>query len=402
VTANPVPSRTRGLPRLTWVGLALLLAGCTVAPTRLPPPSAPPSAPPTTPAPAPRPAADPAGEPEAPATPEAPASAPTPPVAVENDDPWQRLRGGLRFADCANPDATMAAAQLRLLRDRAALQRQLRRVLPELDYVLGEVERQQLPAEFALLPLVESGFRPLPARGNRPAGIWQFMPTTARAQGLRIDARRDDRLGLVASTAAALRLLANLGDSFDGDWALATMAFNAGEFRVKRALASAGPDARSPQQLRLGATNRNHLARLRALACIVADPGGAGVVLDPLAADERLVVFPLLNGTTIAEAARDAGVAPARLRTLNAAPLETRLRAGEPFVLPRRAVAALATAQARARESADLPHTEYIVRAGDSLWTIARRHGSTVDELARHNRIDPARPLRPGQVLMLP
>jgi membrane-bound lytic murein transglycosylase D len=375
----------------------LLLAGCTGSPLRPPaPPTATPASPPA-----------PTAEPVQPAPVAAPPSAPQPPapapsVAPATDDPWQRLRDGARFADCANPDATMDAARARLLRDPAALQRQLQRVLPELDYVLGELERRGLPTEFALLPLVESGFRPLPARGNRPAGIWQFMPATARTYGLRVDARRDDRLGLAQSTTAALRLLEHLGARFDGDWSLATMAFNAGEFRVKRALAAAPADARSPQGLRLGTINRNHLARLRALACIVAGPGAAGIVLPPLDADDRLLAVPLVAGTTIARAARDTGIAPARLRALNAAPVEPRLRAGEPIVLPRRALAAHAAAQARLRGSGDAADGEYTVRAGDSLWTIARRHDCTVLEIARHNRIDPARPLRPGQVLLLP
>lgn len=396
--ANRAPTRTRGLPRALVLGL-LLLAGCTGPPLRPPaPPAATPAPPPTAETAQPAPVAPVA----APPTPTPPPPAAAPPAAPATDDPWQRLRDGSRFADCANPDATMDAARARLLRDPAALQRQLQRVLPELDYVLGELERHGLPTEFALLPLVESGFRPLPARGNRPAGIWQFMPSTAREHGLRIDARRDDRLGLAASTVAALRLLERLGASFDGDWALATMAFNAGEFRVKRALAAAPADARGPRGLALGAINRNHLARLRSLACIVAAPGAAGIALPPLDPDDRLHAVPLVAGTTIARAARDTGIAPARLRALNAAPVEPRLRAGEPIVLPRRALAAHAAAQARLRGSADAADDEYIVRAGDSLWKIARRHDRTVLEIARHNRIDPARPLRPGQVLLLP
>jgi membrane-bound lytic murein transglycosylase D len=392
VPANRAPTRTRGLSRLPVV-VALLLAGCAVAPTR-PPPS-------TAPFPAPPPTADPATP--APSTAAvAPQPATTAPALPSTDDPWQRLRNGLRFANCDAPDATVDAARSRLLRDPAALQRQLQRVLPELEFVLAAIERRGLPTEFALLPLVESGFRPVPARGNRPAGIWQFMPATARAYGLRIDAQRDDRLGLASSTTAALRLLEHLGTAFDGDWSLATMAFNAGEFRVKRALAAVAADPRGSRVLPLGAINRNHLGRLRALACLVAAPAAAGVELPVLDGDDRLLALPLLAGTTLARAAGDFGIAPTRLRALNAAPLAPRLRAGETIVLPRRALAAHAAAQARLRGSADPSADAYTVRAGDSLWTIARRHDTTVQSLARHNRLDPARALRPGQVLQLP
>jgi membrane-bound lytic murein transglycosylase D len=42
----------------------------------------------------------------------------------------------------------------------------------------------------------------------------------------------------------------------------------------------------------------------------------------------------------------------------------------------------------------------HVVRSGESLWLIARRHGLTVAELLRYNRLDSSR-LTPGQRLRL-
>jgi len=42
-----------------------------------------------------------------------------------------------------------------------------------------------------------------------------------------------------------------------------------------------------------------------------------------------------------------------------------------------------------------------VVRRGDSLWAIARRHGMNVHTLARLNGLSPGQPLRPGQRLRL-
>jgi LysM repeat protein len=62
--------------------------------------------------------------------------------------------------------------------------------------------------------------------------------------------------------------------------------------------------------------------------------------------------------------------------------------------------------QLRARQAtrvaeATVPAEPYTVRSGDSLWTIARRHGTSVDELRALNNIRGSRIL-PGQVLEVP
>ncbi|MGN0836468.1 MAG: LysM peptidoglycan-binding domain-containing protein [Akkermansia sp.] len=44
----------------------------------------------------------------------------------------------------------------------------------------------------------------------------------------------------------------------------------------------------------------------------------------------------------------------------------------------------------------------YTVRAGDTLYAIARRHACSPDALIRANALDPAKPLRIGQQLRLP
>jgi hypothetical protein len=58
-------------------------------------------------------------------------------------------------------------------------------------------------------------------------------------------------------------------------------------------------------------------------------------------------------------------------------------------------------AYAAAAGSADASGAQYRVRRGDSLWTIARRHGTTVDEIKRVNNLRTSRILA-GQVIQLP
>lgn len=74
-------------------------------------------------------------------------------------------------------------------------------------------------------------------------------------------------------------------------------------------------------------------------------------------------------------------------------------------VFPQKYHAYVATLQeddaVRVAQQAPLDRTEYKVRAGDSLWTIARSHGLSVDELRALNNIRGSR-IYAGQVLEIP
>jgi LysM repeat protein len=63
-----------------------------------------------------------------------------------------------------------------------------------------------------------------------------------------------------------------------------------------------------------------------------------------------------------------------------------------------RAAAASAASAARSSHESDV---RYRVRSGDSLWTIARRHGTSVEEIKRANELRSSRILA-GQVLLIP
>lgn len=58
-------------------------------------------------------------------------------------------------------------------------------------------------------------------------------------------------------------------------------------------------------------------------------------------------------------------------------------------------------ASARGGDGARAAEFRYVVRSGDSLWTIARRHGTTVSELRSANGIRGSR-IHAGQVLTVP
>ncbi|WCT11805.1 lytic transglycosylase domain-containing protein [Mucilaginibacter jinjuensis] len=91
-----------------------------------------------------------------------------------------------------------------------------------------------IPEDFKYIPLVESGLK----SGTSPkgaAGLWQFMPQTARDYGLKVGKGVDERLNVRKSTIAACKYLRELYGEFNS-WTLTAAAYNGGSPRVARAI----------------------------------------------------------------------------------------------------------------------------------------------------------------------
>jgi membrane-bound lytic murein transglycosylase D len=101
------------------------------------------------------------------------------------------------------------------------------------------LEAYGLPLELKYLAVVESALNPRALSRVRAQGLWQFMLSTGKLYGLKVNNYLDDRCDPRASTDAACRYLRDLHELF-GDWSLALAAYNSGPGNVRKAIRRSG------------------------------------------------------------------------------------------------------------------------------------------------------------------
>ncbi|MBP1689147.1 MAG: LysM peptidoglycan-binding protein [Deltaproteobacteria bacterium] len=322
------------------------------------------------------------------------------------------------FPDVDNPSRFLDAAADDRIRSQTGLRERFaagvevaRGHLPEMEAVF---RREGLPIELTRLPLVESCFNLHAYSKVGAAGIWQFMPSTARLY-MQVDRALDERRDPIVSTRAAARFL-RANYNVLGSWPLAITAYNHGRAGVANAVATVGSDdlmviIREYQGPAFKFASRNFYAEFLAALDVERHAsqyfGGLSPVRRP-----RTDSVILSDRVTIQAAARASGSDVGTLAQLN--PALTRDVVAGKFPIPkgyalRIPVGSAANfqvryASVRAEEKRAAAKPRYVVhrvKAGQTLAGIAKRHGTTVAALRRHNKLRADR-VRPGQSLTIP
>ena len=333
-------------------------------------------------------------------------------------DIHKRFRAHLAEPECSNASprwrAHYAAMPKRMSKEDDEL-------LALFGYVVDEFIKAGLPTEYALVPVIESRYNPAARSSAGPAGMWQFIGLTARNQGITMRAGYDGRYSVVESTRAAVRYFKILHSMFGGNWRVAIMGYNAGEYRVIGAIKRSGMSQRKADANKIEgvpALTRAYVEKLHAISCLIEQADDRKQWMESI---DRPV--PILAAEVVEDGAgsldawaRARQLDPALLKRLNPALARGPVRSGKQapkLLAPLRgevdenSLVAVASTNVSATPtqanavSAASASGSYTVAKGDSWWVIAKRHGLSVDELLRRNGLEKASALRPGMVLKL-
>ena len=272
-----------------------------------------------------------------------------------------------------------------------------------------------VPEDMYYLALVESGFDPHAYSRAAAVGMWQFMTSTGRDMGLRVDWWVDERRDPVKSTIAAAKFIRELRDQF-GSLYLAAAAYNGGPGRIARGLTRYADDIENPQgedaffvlaeKDYLKNETREYVPQLIAAALIAKEPVRYGMELkarEPFAYDSATVPA----STPLAAVAKAAGVPLSAIVELNT----HFLRGMTPPKAPSQVRLPVGTAAGFDCAFAELPAADRIAtrtvetKKGDTVDRLAERAGVSSSAVAAFNpklrKLKSGR-LAPGQMLVIP
>lgn len=318
-------------------------------------------------------------------------------------DLWDRMRAGFELP---RHDNHRVKAELDWYASHPDyLDRTVERARPYLYLIVEHLEQSDMPMEIALLPIVESAYQPFAYSHGRAAGIWQFIPSTARHFGLKQNWWYDGRRDILASTRAALDLLQSLHAELDNDWLLALAAYNSGAGTVKRAIQVNRRHGKPTDfwSLKLPAETRAYVPKLLALAELYTQPEQYSIEIRSIPDEPFVRTVQTGSQIDLAKAAELSDMSLDELYRLNPAFNRWATDPDGPheLLLPLDKAPLFETNLASLDAADRVTWQRYVIREGDTLGTIAQRHRTTVDVLRRFNSLK-GNTIRAGHALLIP
>jgi len=289
--------------------------------------------------------------------------------------------------------AEIEAQREQYLTDAWWLNKTLARATPYLHFITSKLNERQLPLDLALIPAVESGYQPHASSSLSALGLWQIVPITAKEIGMKRTTWFDERGDIELSTRAALDYLSYLSVEFNGDWELTLAAYNAGPGRVKAAMRK-NKAAQKPLDfwsLKLPSETQAYVPKILALAELIRQQPKSPLTLPVISTTDAFATVDAQTRISLDKAAELAGVSEAQMRNLNAGLIHAVTSPKGPHRL-RVPIGAVEQFKRQLKVTKDVSTLYslpliHVVKAGDSISTIARNYGITQRRLKTLNKL---------------
>ncbi len=249
--------------------------------------------------------------------------------------------------------------------------------------------KYNLPEELAYLPVIESGFDPFATSRTGAAGIWQFVPTTAKRFGLKITSKVDERRDPYKSTIAAAKYLKYLYN-FLKRWDLAIAAYNCGEGCVKEKLSFLSKNFWDIKY-KLPKQTREYVPRFYAIALIVRNPEKYGIYIS--GKGYKIKRKLVKRSAHLKDLSKIYSVDYSTMKMLNAHFIRDIAYRGYHINFP--------IGSYRVVKKVSVRFYKYRVKRGDSLYTISKKTGVPVEKIKSINGLIGDR-IFEGQILKIP
>jgi membrane-bound lytic murein transglycosylase D len=268
-----------------------------------------------------------------------------------------------------------------------------------------KLQEHNLPLDLKYIAIVESALRPHVGSPKGAIGFWQFMEATGRRYGLVINSKKDERRNIFRSTEAAISYYKELYALFES-WTLSAAAYNMGEQGLQSEILA--QKANNYYHLYLPLETQRYIMRAIAAKIILSDPEAYGFqfseadLYPPLQYDR--IRLECLQETPIAVIAQAAGTYFKSIKDLNPEIKGYYLSTGShELLIPQGAGDGF---HSRFNMLAKQWLTEnreriYVVKAGDSLSSIADRFNVPLPALFIWNRLAKKKHIHPGDRLVI-
>lgn len=145
------------------------------------------------------------------------------------------------------------------------------RYFPQIAPIL---RRNGVPDDLLYLACVESTLNPRAVSSAKAAGIWQFMPSTAKEYGLEVSDEVDERFNIEKATDAACRYFKKALARYGGSWNSVFAAYNGGMARITSQLDD--QLASDALELYLVDETQRYPFRIMAMKAIMENPAAYG------------------------------------------------------------------------------------------------------------------------------
>jgi hypothetical protein len=190
-----------------------------------------------------------------------------------------------------------------------------------------------LPEEIKNLSIIESGLDVRAVSRVGAVGLWQFMRSTGKLQGLTINGSIDERRDPYLSTKAAIDYLLYLHNEF-GDWTLAMAAYNCGPGNLRKAIRRSQSTNFWILEKYLPKETRRYIPKLIAATYLMSYYDNHR--LEPRVTSpkfERTAIARIHEYTNISDIARETGLTVSEIKELNPAVMGNYIPRSEKGVL---------------------------------------------------------------------